>query len=318
MKELRTTPSRLVTCFCVLMSAVIAAQTPKPKRINRAIELLEQDQPVYFFTTDSGSYEKGLKDAQTYADYIAYDMEHPAYDIKGLSDYMRGLAAGGPTKSGHRTPPVIVNAPVNGFDEAAVRANSWMFNQILATGVHGVMLTHAVTPGAIGAFVESVRLPIHRQAVDHGLGEGRRGVHGAPIASQIWGVSQDEYFDKADAWPLNPNGELLLGVKLENKYAMANTEQNLRVPGIAFAEGGPSDLALSLGIRTRGAERDALPEMIAARARVMAACKANKIFFVDGLNPTNVTAKLQEGVMFGSADQQTAEIGRRFTKRQGS
>src|SRR5215813_11957974 len=185
--------------------AAILAQTPKPKRINRALELLSQGQPIYYTGSHegtAGSYEQGVKDAQTYADYISYDMEHAPFDVKGLADYMRGLAAGGPTKSGHRTPAVIVNVPVNGTDETTVRANAWMFSQVLATGVHGVLLTHADTPGAARAFVEAVRLPIHKQAVDHGLSEGRRGVHGAATASQIWGVTQDQYFDKADVWPL--------------------------------------------------------------------------------------------------------------------
>src|SRR5208282_3158709 len=258
--------------------------------INRAIELLEQGQPIYYTGTHSGtegSFERGRADAQTYADYISYDMEHAPFDVKGLADYMRGLVAGGPTKSGHRTPAVIVNVPVNGTDEAAVHANAWMFVQVLATGVHGIMLTHADTPGAIRAFVEAVRFPIHRQGLDKGLNEGRRGVHGAPIAAQIWGISQDEYLDKADPWPLNPNGELLLGVKLEDKYALANAEENLKVPGIGFAEWGPGDMALSLGVCGPGdVTKD--PRRVAARAKVFAASKANKIFFLNSMNQDDV------------------------------
>ena len=71
-------------------------------------------------------------------------------------------------------------------------------------------------------------------------------------AARIWGISADEYAEKADVWPLNPKGELLLGLKLEDKYALANAEQNLKVPGIAFAEWGPGDMALSLGVRGPG------------------------------------------------------------------
>jgi len=293
------------------------AQTPKPKRINRAIELLEQGQPIYYTGSHSGtegSFEQGKKDAQTYADYISYDMEHAPFDVKGLADYMKGLVAGGPTKSGHRTPAVIVNVPVNGTDEAAVRANAWMFQQVLATGVHGILLTHADTPGAVRAFVEVSRLPNHKQGLDKGVNEGRRGVHGAPTAAQIWGVSQDEYLDKADAWPLNPNGEILLGLKLEDKYALANAEENLKIPGIAFAEWGPGDMALSLGVRGPNAEKD--PKMQAARAKVFAACKANHIFFLNSMNPANVVDMIKEGVMVGPASQQAAEIGRKFTNRQ--
>src|SRR5260370_13709193 len=137
MKNIKTSLLCLVACLCLVFgAATILAQAPKPKRINRAIELLEQAQPIYYtgsHSGTSGTFEQGQKDAQTYADYISYDMEHAPYDIKGLAEYMRGLVAGGPTKSGHRTPAVIVNVPVNGTDEGAVRANACMFSQVLAT-----------------------------------------------------------------------------------------------------------------------------------------------------------------------------------------
>ena len=154
---------------------------------------------------------------------------------------MRGLAKGGPTKSGHRTPAVIVNVPVNGTDEATVRANAWMFHQVLATGVHGILLCHADAPGAVRAFVEAVRFPANG---------GRRGVHGNPTAARIWGMTADEYAEKADVWPLNPKGELLLGLKLEDKYALENAEANAKIPGVAFAEWGPGDMAFSLGVKS--------------------------------------------------------------------
>src|SRR5499427_2618103 len=307
----------LAAFLFLIGAAEPSAQTATPKRVNRAIELLEQGQPIYYSGSHAGtagSFEQGKADAQTYADYISYDMEHPPFDVRGLADYMRGLVAGGPTRSGHRMPPVIVNVPVNGTDEAAVHANAWMFQQVLAAGVHGIMLTHADTPGAIKAFIEAVRFPIHKEGVGPLLGEGRRGEHGSAPAAQIWGVSVQEYEQKADPWPLNPNGELLLGVKEEDKYALANVEENLKVPGIGMAEWGPGDMALSLGVRGPGAERD--PRMQAARAKVFAACKANHIFFLNSMNANNVIDMIKEGVMVGPANQQAAEIGRKYTNRQ--
>src|ERR1700729_1180868 len=141
MRKIRTALCCLAAYFFLVLGfagfAEVLAQTPKPKRINRAIELLEQGQPVYYTGSHSGTtgtFEQGKKDAQTFADYISYDMEHAPFDVAGLAEYMRGLAAGGPTKSGHRTPAVIVNVPVNGTDEVTVRANAWMFSQVLATG----------------------------------------------------------------------------------------------------------------------------------------------------------------------------------------
>src|SRR5262249_18657655 len=196
-----------------------SAKTATPQRVNRAIELLEQGQPIYYAGSHAGtagSFEQGKADAQTYADYISYDMEHPPFDVRGLADYMRGLVAGGPTRSGHRRPPVIVNVPVNGTAEAAAHRNAWMSAQVLGTAVHGIMLTHTATPGAIRAFVEAVRFPIHKQGLDKGLNEGRRGVHGAFIAAPIWGISPDEYLDRADPWPLNPNAMEDIHIRMED------------------------------------------------------------------------------------------------------
>ena len=53
--------------LAVLAGAALA-QAPKPKRINRAIELLEQGQPIYYTGSHSGTagtFEQGVKDAQT-------------------------------------------------------------------------------------------------------------------------------------------------------------------------------------------------------------------------------------------------------------
>jgi hypothetical protein len=60
--------------------------------------------------------------------------EHAPYDVRGLARIYARAEAGGPTKSGHRTPGVNLNVPLNSIDEASVRANVWMFNQVLATG----------------------------------------------------------------------------------------------------------------------------------------------------------------------------------------
>ena len=317
MRSIETAVASFVVGVALVLTGGVTQGQIKPKRINRAVELLSQDQPIYYTGSHSGTagtFEQGKADAQTYADYLSYDMEHAPFDVRGLSEYMKGLAAGGPTRSGHRTPPVIVNVPVNGTDETTVRANAWMFQQVLATGVHGILLCHADTPGAVRAFVEAVRLPIHKQGIGANLSEGRRGAHGSPTAAQIWGITADEYIQKADAWPLNPNGELLLGLKLEDKYAAANADANLKIPGIAFAEWGPGDMSLSLGIPGSGAQ--AAPEMRVVRNKIFAATKANKVFFLEGMSPQNIIAAIKEGVRVGPANQEAAEIGRKFTMRQ--
>ena len=148
------------------------------RRINRALELLSEGQPVYYTHSGSLDYENGKVMSQTWADFIAIDFEHGAWDLAGLDQFMLGLVDGGPTASGHRTPAVIATVPTDGTNEDVVRANAWMFKQVLARGVHGMLLCHAETQGAVRAFVESCRYPTAKIGLSQGLGDGRRGAGG--------------------------------------------------------------------------------------------------------------------------------------------
>jgi 4-hydroxy-2-oxoheptanedioate aldolase len=287
-------------------------------RINRAIELLAQDQPIYYAGHHSGhvlTFEQGREDARTWADYINVGMEHGCFDMTGLEAYMQGLVAGGPTASGHRTPAVIVEAPVEGTSEEIVRFNAWQFRQILTRGVHGILLCQAETPDAVRAFVESCRYPINTAGVGRGLERGTRGVGGQPTAAPIWGISAEEYIDRCDPWPLNPAGELLLGIKIETVRALSNVAQTLTVPGIGFAEWGPGDLHMSFGLR-RDPTKPLDPRLIEARERVRDACKAAGIPFLDMRTPDNVIEGLDEGVRIVAGDNpETARLGRAHTRR---
>ena len=197
------------------------------RRINRAIELLEDDQAIYYDGPHTGhvlTEEHGRVDAKTWADYINVGMEHGAFDMTGLEEYMRGLLADGPTRSGHLTPTVIVEAPVNGIDGQNVAFNAWQFRQILARGVHGILLCQAENADAVKEFVRACRFPHHKVGTDK-LGIGTRGRGSEPTAAPIWGFSTEEYFSRAEPWPLNPKGELLLGVKIESPAGVVSSRQ---------------------------------------------------------------------------------------------
>ena len=284
------------------------------KRVNKAIELLAQGQPVYY-TTSRGGYAEGKELAGTWADYINYELEHGAFDIPRLREFLQGLVDGGPTPSGHRTPAVIVSLPVLGLDEASMRANSWVVQQALAAGVHGLILCRARSPEAVRVFVEASRYPFHQGGVGDTLGEGFRGSGSQGFAAGIWGVSGDEYLKLAEPWPLNPDGELLLGLKIEDRQALENAERSTRVPGIAFAEWGPGDMGFSFGFPKR--EPGPYPQVMQdARRRVLKATEAAGIFFLDAVSPDDVESKIEEGVRIGASGPEAAERGRRFTRRE--
>lgn len=287
------------------------------KRINRAIELLEAGQAIYYDGPHTGhvlTYEQGRKDARTWADYINVGMEHGAFDMTGLADYMRGLVDGGPTASGHRTPAVIVEAPVNGTDGANVRFNAWQFRQILGRGVHGILLCQAESADAVREFVAACRFPHNKSGIDK-LGIGTRGRGSEPTAAPVWGLDPVDYLNRCDPWPLNPAGELLLGVKIESPPGVEHCEEILAVPGLGFAELGPGDLSLALGYTTPP-KRPYPPEMEDARALVFAAARRHGLAFLEGATPATIAASLDEGVrVIAGHDPETAKAGRAHQKR---
>jgi 4-hydroxy-2-oxoheptanedioate aldolase len=314
------------------------------QRINRCVELLEQDQAIYNDGPHSGhllTQAQGCIDAATWADYMNVGMEHGSFDMAGLAEYMRGMVDAGPTRSGHRTPAVIVEAPVNGIDAAHVRQNAWQFRQILGRGVHGILLCQAESADAVRAFVESCRYPHNTLGVDPAipsplarmggavrakdggadaagrklLGIGTRGRGSETTAAPVWGLSSEDYMDRCDPWPLNPRGELLLGVKLESPEGVAHCEEIIAVPGLGFAEIGPGDLSLSLGYRT--IPREPYPkEMQEARDRILGACRSCGVAFLQSCTADNIIERIDEGVRVIAGHSEAAAVrGRAHQKR---
>ena len=308
------------------------------KRVNRCIELLEQDIGVYYTGHHTGhelSHAAGLRDAGTWADYINIGMEHGAFDMGGLVEYMRGLVDAGPTRSGHRTPTVVIEAPVNGTSEANVLHNAWQFRQILGRGAHGIILCQAETPEAVRAFVDACRYPIGVIGVDPAmpsplvrmagrakvvpragfLGVGTRGQGSEAEAGHVWGLDVVDYKQRCDPWPLNPRGELMLGVKLESPEGVARCEEILAVPGLAYAEIGPGDLGFSLGYL--GMRNNPYPpELQSARDRILRACKKNGLAFLESCWPENVKQRIDDGVrVLAGGREDSSVIGRAYQKR---
>ena len=294
--------------------AARAVSDYEPRRVNKSIELLERGQPIYY-AASTGGYEEGVQMAGTWGDYIIYNFEHVALDFAALREFMRGLVDAGPTPSGHRTPAVIVSLPLLGLDEPTVTAGGWMVQQALAQGVHGVHLARARDPEGVKRFVQAARYPIHKQAIDI-VGEGLRGWGSQTFAAWVWGLSTQEYLQKADVWPLNPEGEIMLGVKLEDQQALDRAAETLSVPGLAFAEHGPRDLGLSYGYLEGRADPPLPPEVVAAGDMVLELTKERGMFFLDNVLPENVAAQVDRGVMIGAGRREdSAEVGREYSGR---
>lgn len=283
-------------------------------RVNRLIELLEQDQPTFGERVPALTHEAGVATAQTTYDYLIVEFEHHPFDMVGLRAFMRGLVDGGPTRSGHRTPPVLVTLPVTGVTAEVVLANAWQIGHVLAAGVHGIILCHAEDAAAAQTFVNNARYPMSTPGAPVET-IGRRGGGGQGYAAEIWGVSAAEYMFMADPWPLNPAGELLLAVKIENKRGLANSGAILAVPGIGMAEWGPTDMGMSLAepYYQSGYEPDPAfanppfgPAMQVSLQQVRTACKANGVTLYCTMRPNDWRELYAMGVRSSSVTPQTA------------
>ena len=216
-------------------------------RINKCIELLEQGQPVFSTGAPELTYEAGKSMALTWADMIQVEFEHHPFDTVGLHRFMQGLRDGGPTASGHPTPTVVCTLPSNCISPEEVRYNAWQSRHALAAGVHGILHTHARSAEAVEWFVATTRYPFQTIGRDKGIPEGLRGGGGQGQPAVIWGIEPGEYVRRADPWPLNPDGELFLGLKIEDRHCLADADRIAAVPGIAWAEWGPGDMGMSFG-----------------------------------------------------------------------
>ncbi|MYD99559.1 MAG: hypothetical protein F4X98_19515 [Gammaproteobacteria bacterium] len=272
-------------------------------RVNTAIRRLANDEPVFYIGSHAGAeltFEAGVRMADTWADYINIGMEHGPLDLAGLDQFMKGMAS-----VCTPTPAVLVELPFEARSVEIVQANAWQIRQLLTLGVHGFMLCHAERPEPVAAVVEAMRYTFRG---------GTRGSGGQGAAAEIWGVSASDYLEVADPWPMNPAGELLLGLKIENRRALENAFETTAVPGVAFAEWGPADMSMSHGYQDVPPDFKR-PELQHARQRVFDACMAAGIPFLEGCTEDNLAQKLADGVRVIPGTERLKELAAELRAR---
>lgn len=308
-------------------------------RINRCIELLEGGQPIYYgspalsssaghgmYVVEDLTYENGLANSATTVDYLSIDFEHAPFDMGGLQAFMKGLRDGGPTRSGHATPTVIATLPSSGRSADMVLLNQWQITHLLNTGVHGLILCHVSDPAAVRAFVQCCRFAYRGLGNGDVLGPGRRGSGGQLFPADIWGLSPEEYMHSADPWPLSSDGELMLGLKIEDRECLVYADQLVSVPGVAFAEWGPGDMGMSYG-NAVGHDPPYSGEMMDAMQLVKGAIQSVGLPFLSGWNDPALTVaeraryQIEElGVKIiatgGVESEELMMAGRKLTNRQ--
>ena len=257
-------------------------------RLNGAIRALEQGKPA--FVTFSPA-EVGTAQAIGAAPYdgVVFEMEHGPYDNRQLRDCLQYMLNRRQiVQSGSLAPTVtpMVRIPPNGGE-----MNQFLAKQVLDSGVYGVVWPHVSMVEEARNAVAACRYPRPPEALFFEPA-GQRG--DAPAAAaRYWGLTQQEYYTRADVWPLNPQGEILVAIMVEEVKAIRNLPRMLKeVPGIGVVIIGEGDLSQELGI-PRQYEN---PTLLSAIAEVLAICKEHEV--VCGhphVDAKNVEALLEQG-----------------------
>jgi 4-hydroxy-2-oxoheptanedioate aldolase len=93
-------------------------------------------------------------------------------------------------------------------------------------------------------------------------------------ACRYWGVSQQEYYQRADVWPLAPDGDILVVIQIENVAGIEALPDILKnVPGIGVVLIGEGDLSQELGY-PRQTEHKAVTD---AKRQIVAICKQHGV-----------------------------------------
>jgi 4-hydroxy-2-oxoheptanedioate aldolase len=234
-------------------------------RLNGAIAALEQGTPAFVtFSPSEIGQAQAMADARY--DGVVFEMEHGPYDIRVLRDCLQYMLNRKQiVQSGSLAPAVtpFVRIPPNGGEHS-----QWIAKQVLDSGVYGVVWPHVSTVEDARNAVVACRYPRPSSAPRYEPA-GQRG--DAPAAAaRYWGLSQQEYYARADVWPLAPDGEILVVVMCEEARAIDNLPDILRqVPGIGVVLIGEGDLSQDLGY-PRQYEH---PTVAAAIARILSICK---------------------------------------------
>jgi 4-hydroxy-2-oxoheptanedioate aldolase len=271
---------------------LLAASTPPPPvaaqdggHLNRAIELLESDQPAFGVL----SFDYSLQSARTLAssdlDFIIIDMEHAPYDVERLRTFLLGMTDKRQIMekgSLQMNVTPFVRVPATGPEEVLYQAK-----QVLDVGVFGVMYPSISTRAEAEHAVSATRYPQARGAPDF----EPAGLRGRNPTNAIWFWGARDYMQRADVWPLDPAGDLLAILQIETPEGVANVEDIVSVPGVGVIFIGPSDLTAAMGFPPQ-------EEVEAAIQRVLRACLAADVPCAITTSAGSVEQRIREGFRF--------------------
>jgi 4-hydroxy-2-oxoheptanedioate aldolase len=317
------------------MSALLAAAAlhlQSARHLNPVVDLLADHKPVFGVygprnprvrpgtaatadTVRQKSPGELARDALGYttADFLFdgsmegdYDRAYPVF-----AEFAKGVAEGGMVAKGASARfhhPLVVKMHEIAPDPAKAASD---IGKQLDLGVNGVVFVGVESPEEVTTGLAAMRLKSRGGTRPDAVGN----------APAYWGMSEKEYKDRADVWPLNPKGELVNFTIVESKAGLARVREIAAVKGIGVLFPGAGTLR---GVFTT---TDASGQRVfdekgweAATQQVLAACKEFKVPCGYPATATDIEARMQQGfsvfiINWGEQGFKAVDIGRKAAGR---
>jgi 4-hydroxy-2-oxoheptanedioate aldolase len=306
--------------FTAALATALAAQS---HRLNPVVELLEQKKPVF------GLYApRNARNAQTQKTPAELAREAVAYE---KADF---VFDGTMERDFDRTYPVFVEFATAMKDAGALRkASAPRLSHPLAVKIHEIAPDPATAAEHIAQQLNlgvSTIVFVDVKSADEvkaGLAAMRFTANGGTRpdavgdAPAFWGMSEAEYREKADVWPLNPKGELVNWTIVESREGLANLREIAAVKGIGVLFPGAGTLR---GVFTT---TDASGQRVFdekgwenAIQQVLAACREFDVPCGYPANENDIEMRMQQGfsvfiMNWGDAGFRAIDIGRKAAGR---
>jgi 4-hydroxy-2-oxoheptanedioate aldolase len=303
------------------------------QRLNPMIDLLEQNKPVfgvYWPGNPSGRGRAGAppppavpakspaelaKDALAYrnADFLFNGSMEGGVDraIGGVAEFVQATAdAGALTRAPFaRFPhPLIVKAPKIAPDTGKGAEN---ISRELNLGVSGIMFVETESAAEVRAGIAAMRFTSKGGTRPDAVGS----------APAYWGMTEQQYKQKADLWPLNPEGELVNWTIVESKEGLAHVREIAAVKGIGVLWPGAGTLRGVFSTTNAAGERvlDSAGWENAIQ-QVLAACKEFHVPCGFPATPADIEMRMKQGfsvfvMNWGDAGFKAVDLGRAASGR---
>ena len=302
-----------MACAGALCAVVVLSGSAQSKRLNPMIELLEQKKPVF------GLYAPGGRGApQSPAELSKLALDYSSGDVlfsgsmernfdSGFAPFaaLVGEMAKSPVRLKH---PLATKIPSIAADPA--KAVDYISRQ-LNLGVSTIVFVDVESPEELKQGLAAMRFK--------SKGGTRPDTVGS--APAYWGVSEQEYREKADLWPLNPKGELVNWTIVESKEGLAKIREIAAVKGIGALFPGAGTLRGLFTTTDENGQRIFNQEgWEAAIQQVLAACKEFNVACGYPATENDIELRMKQGfsvfiINWGEAGFRAVEKGRAFAGR---